>query len=371
MVKAIPVKSSIWKYLASVISVAAVAPLRAEQTAMPPLPSGARLAFQEDWSAGHVDKSKWYMLRKKWGQGNNGVTPDNVAIKRDTVNGTEQNVLVCEAHGDQYQGAVTGAKGEKTRVGGVIATKQFFASGRYEVVMKVGTPGGEGAPAQPKGAVPAIWTYAYRWAETSAEKQATFNADVPLFNPNLKVSGSPATEYWSEIDFPELGKNGDFAHGLYNVFCQTRYEWKTYSVPTVMGGQYHTYVMEWRTGLKPLTYVTDAQVIEHNGFWWVQDKTISINSYLGNPLKRLGKDSYAAYTGLTVQNWLDGKSVGGNTRNVPCMAGQLTLGVWLPGWGGPAPWQTAQVSFGPVKIWQYDDSGDVRGILTEDVPPSF
>ena len=207
------------------------------------------------------------MLRKKWGQGNNGVTPDNVAIKRDTVNGTEQNVLVCEAHGDQYQGAVTGAKGEKTRVGGVIATKQFFASGRYEVVMKVGTPGGEGAPAQPKGAVPAIWTYAYRWAETSAEKQATFNADVPLFNPNLKVSGSPATEYWSEIDFPELGKNGDFAHGLYNVFCQTRYEWKTYSVPTVMGGQYHTYVMEWRTGLKPLTYVTDAQVIEHNGFW--------------------------------------------------------------------------------------------------------
>jgi hypothetical protein len=112
-------------------------------------------------------------------------------------------------------------------------------------------------------------------------------------------------------------------------------------------------------------------VIEHNGFWWVQDKAIPINSYLGNPLKRLGEDNYAACTGLTVQNWVDGKKVGGNTRNVPCMAAQLTMGVWLPGWGGPAPWQTAQVFFGPVKIWQYDDPGDVRGILTEDVPPNF
>jgi len=53
------------------------------------------------------------------------------------------------------------------------------------------------------------------------------------------------------------------------------------------------------------------------------------------------------------------------------MAAQLTMGVWLPAWAGPAQWQTAQVFFGPVKIWQYDDPGDVRGILTEDVPPNL
>ncbi len=366
-----PMKLSIWKYLSSIMIFAALASSRADEVALPPLPSSARLVFHENWSAGRVDSSQWYMLRKKWGQGNHGVTPDNVAIKRDTVNDTEQNVLVCQADGDQYRGAITGAKGEKTRVGGVIATKQFFASGRYEVVMKVGRPDGEGAPAQPNGAVPAIWLYAYRWAETSAEKPTAFNADAPLFNPNLKVSGSPATEYWSEIDFPELGKNGDFTHGGYNVFCQNRYEWKTFAMPPVADGKYHTYDMEWRTGLKPLTNVTDAQVIEYNGFWWVQDKAIPINSYLGNPLKRLGANHYAACTGLTVQNLVDGKKVGGNTRNVPCMAAQLTMGVWLPGWGGLAPWQTAQVFFGPVKIWEYDDLGDVRGILTEDVPPNF
>ena len=336
-----------------------------------PLPAGARLVFQEDWSSGSVAPEKWYTLRKKWGTGNNGVTPTNVWIGSDMVNGTRQNVLICEAHGDQYSGPVTGSGGQATRVGGVIATKQFFASGRYEVVMKVGRADGEGAPAQPKGAVPAIWTYAYRWAEVPAEKQTVFNADAPLFNPNLKVSGSPATEYWSEIDFPELGNNGDFTKGGYNVFCQNRYEWKTFAVPPIMDGKYHTYDMEWRTGLKPLTNVTDAQVIEYNGFWWLQNKTIPISSYRGNPLKRLGANNYAAYTGVTVQNRVDGIAVGRNTNNVPCMASQLTMGVWLPGWGGPAPWQTMQVSFGLVKIWQYDDPGDVRGILTEDVPPNF
>lgn len=340
-------------------------------TGLPPLPAGARLAFQEDWSSGSVDPAKWYFLRKKWGTGNNGVTPTNVWLGSDQVNGTRQNVLICEAHGDRYSGSVTGFGDQSTRVGGAIATRQFFASGRYEVIMKVGRPVGEGVPLQPKGAVPAIWTYAYRWAEVPVEKQAGFDADAPLYNPLLKVSGSPATEYWSEIDFPELGKNGDFAHGGYNVFCQNRYEWKTFPVPDITDGQYHTYVMEWHTGQKPLTNVTDAQVIEHDGCWWVQDKAISINSYLANPLKRLGKDSYAACTGLTARHWVDGKWVGENIRNVPCLAAQLTLGVWLPGWGGPAPWTTAQVSFGPVKIWQYDDPGDVRGVLTSDVPANF
>jgi len=366
-----PIKLPIGKCLFAIVVIVSVGPLRADVAGLPPLPATAWLAFQEDWPGSQLDTSRWYALRKKWGQGNNGVTPDNVAIKRDSINGKEQNVLVCEAHGDQYQGAMTGAKGEKVRVGGVIATKQFFAAGRYEVVMKVGAPTGDSAPAQPKGAVPAIWTYAYRWVETPADKQTAFNAEVPMFNPGLKVPGSPATEYWSEIDFPELGKNGDFTHGGYNVFCQTRYDWKTFAVPPITDGQYHTYDMEWRTGLKPLPAIKDSQVVESNGFWWVQDKAISINAYLGNPLKRLGKDDYAACTGLTVQNWVDGKMVGGNANHVPCMAGQLTIGVWLPGWGGPAPWQTAQVSFGSVKIWQYDDPGDVRGVLTEDVPANF
>src|SRR6187402_506080 len=126
-----------------------------------PVPAGARLAFTEDWAKGKIDPEKWYVLRKRWGEGNRGVVPENVQISRDVIAGSEQNVLVCEAHGDAYDGPVIGEHGGKTRVGGVIVSKPWFASGRFEVLMKLGSTaphdGGPEDPRLPRGAVPAIW----------------------------------------------------------------------------------------------------------------------------------------------------------------------------------------------------------------------
>src|SRR5687767_13540120 len=114
-------------------------------------PPGARLAFEEDWSAGRVDPAKWYLLRKRWGEGNNGVVPENVRVERDTIGGAERNVLVCEAHGDAYDGPVIGEGGRKSRVGGVVVSKPYFASGRFEVVMKLGsTTKHDGGPEDPR-----------------------------------------------------------------------------------------------------------------------------------------------------------------------------------------------------------------------------
>jgi len=53
------------------------------------------------------------------------------------------------------------------------------------------------------------------------------------------------------------------------------------------------------------------------------------------------------------------------------MAAQLTMGVWLPGWGGPAPWKQSTVSIASAHIWQYGDEGDVRGIITENITYNF
>ena len=100
-----------------------------------PLPSRAKLALDEDWSSGKIDPKRWYALRKKWGQDNFGVVPENVGIVRDTVKGKRQRVLRCEAHGDQYDGPITGQWKRKKRVGGVLVSKRHFASGRFEVVM--------------------------------------------------------------------------------------------------------------------------------------------------------------------------------------------------------------------------------------------
>ncbi len=102
----------------------------------PPLPEAAILALDEDWSSGAVDPARWYALRKQWGAGNHGVVPENVVVVREDG----RSVLQCLAHGDDYGGPVTGQWGRKTRVGGVLVTKQHFASGRFEVRMKIGTP---------------------------------------------------------------------------------------------------------------------------------------------------------------------------------------------------------------------------------------
>ncbi len=337
----------------------------------PAPPRQARLALDEDWATGRIDPALWYVLRKRWGQGNNGVVPENVRIERDVIGGRNRHVLVCEAHGDNYDGPVAGIDGKKARVGGVIVSKAFFASGRFEVVMKIGSKerheGGPEDPTRPRGAVPAVWTYGYRHISVGREKMLQFVPEVPMYNPHMPVYGTGSNEYWSELDFPEFGKEGDFTRGLYNTFLQNRHDPRVFDTTVAVDGEYHTLITEWRTKLEPLEDVTDGQVIEYEGYWWVQDRAIPFARYNGNPLKRLGKDRYAVYVGEKAEHWIDGKKAGENTKFVPAMAAQLNVGIWLPAWGGPAPWKTARMSVASVKVWQYADPGDVRGVITQDI----
>ncbi|HCS51269.1 glycoside hydrolase family 16 protein [Rubinisphaera sp.] len=331
--------------------------------------------FEEDWSSGKIDEKKWYRLQKKWGTGNYGVVPENVYLDEDIVKGQKQNVLICEAHGDRYSGKITGWKKKRSRVGGVIVSKPFFASGKFEVVMKIGDTrsyeGGPENPAHPCGSIPAIWTYSYRWVEGNASHPQKFSSSNPLYNPHIPAYGMAANEYWSELDFPEIGKQGDFSKGLYNTFCQNRHDSQLFDVSPATDGEYHVFTTEWKTQLRPFEDVKDHQVVKHLGYWWIQDESIPFDKYLGNPLKKLGPDQYALYSGDVVTHWIDGEIVGTNRKYVPVMAAQLNLGIWLPEWAGPAPWQTSQVSIASVKVWQYDNPGDVHGVLVDDITNNF
>jgi hypothetical protein len=327
---------------------------------LPPLPKGATLVLDESWSTGKIDPERWYRPRKRWGQGNSGVIPENVRVERE---GTRY-LLVCEAQGDLYDGPRVGFEGRKDRVGGVIVSKEFFASGRFEIAFRLGTP-------RPAGAVPAVWTYGYRYVSVGRDRMKEFVAEEPLYNPLMERYKDGTNEYWSELDFPEFGKGGVFEKALYNAYCQTQEDSRAVDVAPVTDGRFHTLSTEWRTELAPLEGVQDAQVVEASGFWWVKDRAIPFDRYAGNPLKRLGADRYLVFRGVKAEHWVDGKKVGENTQAIPCMAAQLTLGIWLPGWGGPAAWKTSTVAFGPVRVWQYRDPGDVRGILTGDVKDNF
>ena len=128
--------------------------------AIPELPASAKLSFSEDWSSRKIDPDKWYPLRKRWGQNNQGVVPENLSIATDTVAGKNQNVLVCRGHSDLYKDPIKGWHGRSDRVGSTLVTKQFFASGRYEVVLKIGSKeksqGSPEHPTHPIGMIPAI-----------------------------------------------------------------------------------------------------------------------------------------------------------------------------------------------------------------------
>ncbi len=328
-------------------------------------------AFEEDWSSGQIDPAKWYILQKMWGNGNNGVVKQNVFIAQDTVNGQRKNVLICRGHGDNYQGSVTGWEGNKTRVGGVIVSKPFFASGQFEVVMKIGgtekAVAGPEDPVHPVGMLPALWVYAYRWITPPAGKTGAFNPASPLYNPLLEIKGQTGIMYWSELDFPEFGKQQNHEKGLYNTFLNLNHHSKELSTKAAIDGQYHTFTTIWRTELVPIHDISDRQVAEYNGYWWIQDKAVPYEKYRGQPLKRLGGNRYALYQGKEVRHFIDGQFVGVNETFVPSMAAQLNLGVWFPFWAGAAPWGESSISIASVKVWQFNDPGDVRGILTEDI----
>lgn len=335
------------------------------------MPPSARVAFEEDWSTGAIDPDKWYVLRKMWGNGNHGVVPENVFVASDNVNGVKKNVLVCRGHGDLYDGSVVGWNGNKNRVGGVIVSKPYFASGRFDVVMKIGgreqVLGGPLDPARPIGMLPAIWTYAYRWVYSKAESAGDFDARNPLYNPYLEIPGQRGIMYWSELDFPEFGKNQNHSIGLYNTFLNLNHQSRQFSTARVIDGDYHTFTTIWRTELISLSDIKDEQVEELDGYWWVQDRSVPFVSYRGNPLRRLGRDRYALYQGREVLHFIDGEYVGTNREFVPAMAAQLNIGVWFPVWAGAAPWKESSISIASVRVWQFDDPGDIRNVLVDDI----
>lgn len=337
---------------------------------LPPLPTTPP-AFVEDWSRGKIDPAKWYPLRKKWGEGNHGVVPENVRIETDTVIGTARPVLRCEAHGDQYDGPVRGLWGKRSRVGGVLVSKPFFASGRFEVVMKIGdTKPFSGCPANPRvpaGSVPAIWTYAFRSVKVPGDQADDFSRDTPLYNPFIQNFGRGLAFYWSELDFPEFGKGGRFDQAMYNTFLNRRHDSQMLDLPDVADGKYHTYTSVWETERIPLPGIRDEQVVRSAGYWWVNTREVAFASYEAMPLVRRGANDYLLCRGKRVRHWVDGVYIAENTIFVPCMAAQLNLGIWLPDWAGKAPWSTSSVRFASIRIWPSHDPGDVTGILIDDI----
>lgn len=186
--------------------------------------------FNENFQGGMGEKlncNKWLVVKKTWGNNyvlnNNGVVPENLE-------------LVCgggmrfHGHGDLYNGPINGNTTHlgngKVRVGACIATKNYYASGLYEVEAKL-TP----------GMVNAFWTFHYI-EDASYQNGAIKNSEIDWEFPSNNIAGSKTT----------------IQDGLCNTWgglCDGEGFHSTTSVNSTMGDlsqDFHKYKIEWHTG---------------------------------------------------------------------------------------------------------------------------
>ena len=122
--------------------------------------AGQTEAFFDDFSGNALDTGKWLVAEKMWGGWNGGVVPENVSVSSGT--------LKLEGHGNLYTGDVQGCNKNLPggiRTGAAIATRDYYASGCYEVVAKV-------APVF--GACSAIWTFEYEEYDKDSEEYKNY-----------------------------------------------------------------------------------------------------------------------------------------------------------------------------------------------------
>jgi len=164
--------------------------------------NAAKILF-DNFNNSNLDASIWLVAEKAWGIGNGGVVSDNVSIGFNDKLG--KNTLRLEAHGDRYIGNIKGVDRygnrieQTTRVGAAIATRDYFASGKYEVRMKL---------PENLGVCSALWTFHYEEGYMGTHLFDDLSSIGGLSQISLQSAGLSLKEtnlLWNDM----LGYKGD------------------------------------------------------------------------------------------------------------------------------------------------------------------
>ena len=274
--------------------------------------AGQTEAFFDDFSGNALDTGKWLVAEKMWGGWNGGVVPENVSVS----NGT----LKLEGHGNLYTGDVQGCNKNLPggiRTGAAIATRDYYASGCYEVVAKV-------APVF--GACSAIWTFEYEEYDKDSEEYKNY----PDQTGKLAI-----VKHEIDIELPTA--NADF------------------DIPTFRAARFNTYEMENRSKSH---FQTLPEAVD-DGQW----HTYRFDWHTGDANEQPRVDFY-----------VDGQLLYTSYEHIPTHASRLWLGIWFPaskdsdgdgfgdtGWTGTADFDTAVFEIDSVRITPYCEAGDTVG----------
>ncbi|PRP85589.1 putative glycosyl hydrolase [Planoprotostelium fungivorum] len=327
----------------------------------------------EDFSTGGLSPSVWKIGKKVWGgyadqaktiPSSGGVVPENVkVVKRNKAAASgSKYYLRLEAHGNKYQGNVYGIdfEGErrtdeegKKRVGAVIATQDYFASGAYEVRAKLTRY----APDQHHGGgvCNAFWTFSYQsfpqgdpqWKDTPESHGGDYvkNHEIDIEIPGgRKISFNYSLlTYWQGVNGDSRGKKpyGLYQgqqHGYDEFISIQKDNGKDLRRSSLTGPDgrtgWHVFRFEWHTvnGTRHIRYVFDGVEVHDS----------KNDDKLKGPLG----------TGTTGDFY------------VPFVGSRFWLGVWFPysfqnHWTGEPEFDVDAMLVDYVKIEPYNEAGDV------------
>ena len=222
--------------------------------------------FYDDFSDGRFDSDKWLVAYKNWGgkvtengvkvDYNGGVIPQNVSIR--------DGKLILTGNGNLYDGDLRGInkdgsqRSDGKRTGAAIATKEYYASGSYEIMAKISSE---------LGACSAMWTFEY---EEDWDTGEIVNHEI-----DIEMPGRPASE----------NKNQSFQYALCNTWTgENEGEYETGYTDIGVNqadGEFHKYRFDWHTGNNDedarvefyfddvLTYTSTEHIPTNEGRLWL------------------------------------------------------------------------------------------------------
>lgn len=221
-----------------------------------PIPAQTTQTLVEEFDDG-IDPDKWLIVDRAWGGDNGGLIPENVSFA--------DGVLKLKAHGDRYSGTQEGHGGRTTRVGAGIATRDYYASGKYVVRAKI--------PAE-LGAVSAFWNFHYiehfpdeddYWQEPSRIRNTEIDWEFPTDLSNgtmddpISFNNGRANSWGGKL-------GGEGAHHPGRVDFGRN----------VADGKFHDFGIEWHSGgngeIPKVIWTLDGEEIyRHEGAAFGQD----------------------------------------------------------------------------------------------------
>lgn len=222
--------------------------------------------FYDDFSSG-IDSSKWGVVEKVWGNedSNSGVRHENVFIG---ANGLSFRALGDYYTENEFVNTNSGAKyTDGRRSGGVIASKDTYGPGRYEIKTRI--------PSIP-GAAYAFWGY----LNSKIDEVKYYNEIDFEFPVYSYIENSNARIY--SFDKVYLSTYTD---DVSDSTKSTLYPSLTNVIGSIADGEYHTLTFDW-----------------------IYSKTHKQVSY-----------------------YIDGKYVGTNTKNVSGYDMHVYMGTWISG----------------------------------------